>query len=241
MSKRDIDLEIENIIYNSLKESIALDDPDCEKTSIIFYIPGWNVYIRIEPHEPQNEIVIRGKRAAEYLAYKDLKKKRRSSQRKLNFLFEQFEGKCFYCNKGVFKKDQSLLPLATIDHYVPLSKGGANNMGNLVLSCKPCNSEKADILPEEYIMMKFGEKIRQLREEIGISQRQLAIEARITATYVSKIERGEFPPPSEKIIKRMAKILKCDSDELLAYADKVDSKYIAEMLEEIKRKYDKNE
>lgn len=41
---------------------------------------------------------------------------------------------CFYCgNKG-----------GTIDHVIPLSRGGTHSIGNLVSCCKSCNSSKRD-------------------------------------------------------------------------------------------------
>lgn len=75
--------------------------------------------------------------------------------------------------------------------------------------------------------MKFGDKIKELREEAGLSQRQLAFKLDITPTYMSKIERGEFNPPSEEVIKNMALILNCDSNILLSYADKVDHELLS--------------
>ena len=74
---------------------------------------------------------------------------------------------------------------------------------------------------------RFGDYIKGLREQKGFSQRQFAIQLSITPTYMSKIERGEFPPPSEEVIKAMAKLLNHNSDDLLAYADKVDSELLA--------------
>jgi transcriptional regulator with XRE-family HTH domain len=73
------------------------------------------------------------------------------------------------------------------------------------------------------ISMDFGNLIKQLREEKSLNQRQFAEMLKITPTYLSKIERGEFAPPSEEIIKNMAKLLNYNSDKLLAYADKIDS------------------
>jgi len=75
-------------------------------------------------------------------------------------------------------------------------------------------------------MNRFGIKIKALREEADTSQRQFAIALGITPTYMSKIERGEFPPPSEAVIKKMSALLNYNSDELLAYADKIDSELI---------------
>lgn len=38
----------------------------------------------------------------------------------------------------------------TIDHLIPLVRGGTNYEGNLVPCCKPCNSSKQDKLPIEF-------------------------------------------------------------------------------------------
>jgi len=50
---------------------------------------------------------------------------------------------CFYC-----KKELSLSE-ATIDHYIPKSKGGTNFITNLRISCLKCNRRKADKLPDD--------------------------------------------------------------------------------------------
>ena len=43
---------------------------------------------------------------------------------------------------------QSLeLEASTIDHVQPLSRGGADDVGNLVVACGPCNRLKGDQLP----------------------------------------------------------------------------------------------
>ncbi len=75
--------------------------------------------------------------------------------------------------------------------------------------------------------IKFGERLRQLREERkrsdpAFSLRKFAQDVGISATFLSKIERGEFDPPKADRIIRMAELLDVDPDELLALADKVD-------------------
>lgn len=55
--------------------------------------------------------------------------------------------KCYYCNKGLNAKH------ATIDHYRPLSKGGADRPRNWVIACEPCNSAKADLDPEDFLLV----------------------------------------------------------------------------------------
>jgi 5-methylcytosine-specific restriction endonuclease McrA len=41
--------------------------------------------------------------------------------------------------------------LLTLDHWIPESRGGATDMGNLVTMCGPCNAEKDCLLPEEWL------------------------------------------------------------------------------------------
>lgn len=48
---------------------------------------------------------------------------------------------------------------------------------------------------------KFGEHIRKLREELGISQEELGFRANMSQTYVGQIERGEKTPSLETIKK----------------------------------------
>jgi len=48
--------------------------------------------------------------------------------------------------------------------------------------------------------MEFGEFLRFTRLKTDISLRQLALRIGVSATYMSKIERGEFPPPSCRVI-----------------------------------------
>ena len=43
----------------------------------------------------------------------------------------------------------------------------------------------------------------------------------LSPTYISKIERGELPPPAEDRVKVIARMLGVDADELLALAGRV--------------------
>ena len=69
----------------------------------------------------------------------------------------------------------------------------------------------------------FGATIRALREAQQISLRKFADKVGISPTYLSKIERDEFPPPGEETVKKFAEALNQDTDELLALAGKVSS------------------
>lgn len=70
--------------------------------------------------------------------------------------------------------------------------------------------------------MLFAVKIRQLREEKQLLQRELASALEIDTPMYSKIERGERPAKREQVIA-IAKLLNTDENELLTiwFADKI--------------------
>ncbi|WP_084175702.1 helix-turn-helix domain-containing protein [Brevundimonas bacteroides] len=61
----------------------------------------------------------------------------------------------------------------------------------------------------------LGEKVRQLRLERGITQEQLAFEAKVDLTYVGGIERGRRNP-SLLVIARIAAALGAEPADLIA-------------------------
>ena len=70
--------------------------------------------------------------------------------------------------------------------------------------------------------MIFGRKIRELRDEQGILQRQLAALLEIDTPMFSKIERGDLKAKREQVIK-MAEYFHQDVNDMLTIllADKV--------------------
>lgn len=69
----------------------------------------------------------------------------------------------------------------------------------------------------------FGALVRQEREAREIGLREMAKKIGVSPTYVSKIERDEFPPPAEDKVRKIAEIIGRDPDELLALAGRVAS------------------
>lgn len=58
------------------------------------------------------------------------------------------KGVCHYCGTSVRPAE------LTMDHIVPLSRGGRSTKGNVAACCKDCNNKKKGMLPiewEEYI------------------------------------------------------------------------------------------
>ena len=68
---------------------------------------------------------------------------------------------------------------------------------------------------------EFGRTVRDKREAMGLGLRELAKRVGMSAAYLSKIERGQFPPPAEEKVVRIADLIELDRDELLALAGKV--------------------
>ncbi len=62
--------------------------------------------------------------------------------------------------------------------------------------------------------MFLGKRIKELREEKGLVQRQLAAELEVDTPMYSKIERGERKAKREHVLK-LAKLLQTDEKELL--------------------------
>lgn len=53
-------------------------------------------------------------------------------------------GRCYYCGKSFSPRS------LTMDHIVPLSRGGKSKKGNVVPACKDCNNKKKYMLPIEW-------------------------------------------------------------------------------------------
>ena len=72
--------------------------------------------------------------------------------------------------------------------------------------------------------MRFGIRVRQLRVDKELTQRELAKRLGVSVSYVSKVENenlhfGDYP--SEKFIHKLASELDADEDELLLLTDRV--------------------
>jgi len=53
-------------------------------------------------------------------------------------------GVCYYCARQVPAKE------LTLDHILPLARGGRSTRGNCVPACKECNNQKKNLLPLEW-------------------------------------------------------------------------------------------
>ena len=54
------------------------------------------------------------------------------------------QGICYYCGRQVDPRE------LTMDHVVPLARGGKSTKGNCVPACKDCNNKKKYLVPVEW-------------------------------------------------------------------------------------------
>ena len=66
--------------------------------------------------------------------------------------------------------------------------------------------------------MKLGERIRELREEFGLTQGQLAGNASVSQGYLSQLENGDVKSPSAAVLLRVAQAMEVDPNDLFEAA-----------------------
>lgn len=66
--------------------------------------------------------------------------------------------------------------------------------------------------------MDIGSLIKKKRKELGFSQRQLSYMSGVSNTEIKRIEDGERKQPSQKILKKLAKPLQINYEDLLKTA-----------------------
>lgn len=67
---------------------------------------------------------------------------------------------------------------------------------------------------DERLIKKFGRNLKEIREKKGISLRDLALEADLSANTISEIELGKRDPRMTTVVK-LASALGIDPAELL--------------------------
>lgn len=55
---------------------------------------------------------------------------------------------CSYCLTPIFGK------MVTVDHKIPIARGGIHAVSNLCPACRRCNSSKGNKTPEEFLLFK---------------------------------------------------------------------------------------
>jgi len=86
-----------------------------------------------------------------YMKYIKIPPKKRASKK---YILTRDNWECGYCSNKLCVRTVS------VDHVVPISKGGKSTWENLVACCKSCNTKKRNRLPEEAGMI-LNKKLKQ--------------------------------------------------------------------------------
>ena len=117
------------------------------------------------------------------------------------FLFARDRYRCQYCGRlGAELKPRETL---TRDHLIPISRGGTNEWTNVVTACSPCNTRKANHLPDEINMHPLHRPLEPHFVHLSWAVRRLTpTQARYIRTFygsemlahLEHLERKELVP-----------------------------------------------
>ncbi len=126
-------IDSKNAIYKTQNINLATRFSDSKKAYNILYkatkkLKGYQV-INLEKNEKADESTKINRR--------------QFSSTKRTIIYNKNKGRCAICGKFV------PYDVFTVDHIIPLAKGGNNELNNLQCTCRTCNLIKQDILPED--------------------------------------------------------------------------------------------
>jgi len=123
---------------------------------------------------------------------------------------EQCGFRCQYCHRDLRLR----LCEISIDHVVPIARGGLNTIDNVAPSCRPCNHQKRDRLVGEYVHVDLVEKRR-------LAQEALTEEFEQMPSKIQEIASAEFPADSKPARKLQTVYIRTDAWEtIVAWSDK---------------------
>lgn len=111
--------------------------------------------------------------------------------------------RCWYCGVELPRSVSNLTEAATLDHVLPLSRGGTNAESNLVACCRQCNSRK---------------KTRTLSEYRAYLGQQIHPEARALTHIQKALEEIDFPAEFE--MDRIVMWLQSIQPEIVFYGER---------------------
>jgi hypothetical protein len=116
---------------------------------------------------------------------------------KLGYLCWLQHGECYYCKVQMHRKGTE----PTVEHKIPLCRGGKNNMANCVAACANCNSSKGPLTDAEFIPIRDvpGQASRLGREIQIMLTRKLKVttlpaKIRVHVAKAYRRDLGEWLP-----------------------------------------------
>lgn len=145
--------------------------------------------------------------------------------------------KCAHCGKPIFILPSRMENAMTVDHYIPLSRGGANRLLNYIPLCKDCNTSKGEkvISPDGYLKYLKPEYLKEIQGYYDsyihsfkyISERNLlaADEFTVKVPFYPLNGMREISAPAAVFEYNIKKAGYCDLDKLYRYYLKYLKKY----------------
>lgn len=145
---------------------------------------------------------------------------RKGLSKKIRFeVFKRDMFKCQYCGKSPIKDQDVVLE---VDHIVPVSEGGSNDMINLITSCWDCNRGKgARKLDDRQILVTQHEEIEKLQIENEQFDHLIEYKKELMNVEVKKLE-----------------LLRLALDDKLSILNRsIDDNYLNTKMKKLVRKY----
>lgn len=126
-----------------------------------------------------------------------------------HYLFNRQRGTCFFCGKPL------KMGTLSIDHYLPKSAGGTNDVFNLVASCKSCNAEKLNTMPMDVESQHIAWFIQAYDDHHILTKSSITIPKDTLSEWVHSIHRSYasgdftvFESPGHRFYVRLNQIEK---------------------------------
>lgn len=97
------------------------------------------------------------------MIYQKIEERKLFSHEERKEILKSSYGKCACCGKKLTTKTM------TVEHIIPISRGGTNENRNLVALCEPCNRRKGNLLcmASFYIALRDTRRSMEIREHIN--------------------------------------------------------------------------
>lgn len=99
----------------------------------------------ITPIQPSSPIIKVVKIKSKNVTNKSAVKRKRYSEEQRREIYKKSGGCCQLCGRKISFTEM------TVDHIMPISKGGSNDMDNTEATCRICNQFKSNIFPDQFI------------------------------------------------------------------------------------------
>ena len=129
------------LLFQGHAQVVLGDDDGAFQT---FTFPEWHDFSQEQPHPESIHTIsfrVRVPRVIMLIVFDRLPKKEVKFTR--HNIFERDKNTCQYCGNVFERKDLNL------DHVIPRDRGGPTTWENIVCSCVPCNTRKANRTPSE--------------------------------------------------------------------------------------------